>query len=101
MSADEGARMSRRSVLFALGAGTVLPPAMSTTISQGSAPSREALHYLSVTDIGRRIAAREISPVALTRHMLDRIAALDPTLTIGSTRPTGSTLAMQQRWRRR
>jgi amidase len=40
----------------------------------------EALHYMSLQDIARRIASREVSPVELTRRMLDRIAKVDPTL---------------------
>jgi amidase len=37
----------------------------------------EALHYLSLREIGRRIASREVSPYELTRGMLDRIAKVD------------------------
>ncbi len=93
MSADRGTSMSRRSALFALGAGTLLPSAVSTIVAQSSAPRREALHYLSVADVGRRIAAREISPVALTQHVLDRIAALDPILKSYATDLTDRALA--------
>jgi amidase len=39
-----------------------------------------ALHYQSLTAVARMIAARQLSPVDLTRHMLDRIARLDPVL---------------------
>jgi amidase len=35
---------------------------------------------MSAQDVGRLIAARELSPVALTRAMLDRIGAVDATL---------------------
>ncbi len=35
------------------------------------------LHYQTITDVSERIRAREISPVELTRAILDRIAALD------------------------
>ena len=38
------------------------------------------LHWLSVTEASRAIAAKELSPVALTQALLDRIAALDPRL---------------------
>jgi len=34
----------------------------------------EPLHYVSLHDMGRRIAAGEISPTELTRYMLERIA---------------------------
>ena len=33
----------------------------------------DAVHYLTLVDIGRRIASREVSPVDLTERMLDRI----------------------------
>jgi amidase len=37
----------------------------------------QALHYLSLTDLSDRLRRRELSPVEVTRAMLDRIAALD------------------------
>lgn len=37
-------------------------------------------HYQELSEIGGAIRRREISPVALTRMTLDRIAALDPRL---------------------
>ena len=38
------------------------------------------LHYLSIAAAARMLARREISPVELTRALLDRIAAIDPQL---------------------
>ena len=38
------------------------------------------LHYLELTELAKRIEAREISPVAVTRAQLDRIAALFGTI---------------------
>jgi amidase len=38
------------------------------------------LHYLGLTELAARIRAREVSPVAVTRAQLDRIAALDDSL---------------------
>jgi amidase len=38
------------------------------------------LHYLELTELAARIRAREVSPVAVTRAQLDRIAALDGAL---------------------
>jgi amidase len=35
------------------------------------------LHYLELTDLAARIRARDVSPVAVTRAQLDRIALLD------------------------
>ncbi|MGE0715102.1 MAG: amidase, partial [Alphaproteobacteria bacterium] len=37
----------------------------------------DALHYLTIAEASRRIARRELSPVELTRAVLDRIAAVD------------------------
>lgn len=75
--------ISRRSVLALLGASVVVPFAAGNGAGSSRATvvdSIEALHYLSLRDVARRIAAREISPVDLTQRMLDRIAKLDPTL---------------------
>src|SRR5260370_20901146 len=38
------------------------------------------LHYLELTELAVRIRAREVSPVAVTRAQLDRIASLDGSL---------------------
>ncbi len=38
------------------------------------------LHYQTITEVAGRLASREISPVELTRAMLDRIQALDDAL---------------------
>ena len=38
------------------------------------------LHYLELTELAARLRARELSPVAVTRAQLDRIAALDGAL---------------------
>ena len=38
------------------------------------------LHYASLVEISRLIAAGEVSPVALTEAMLARIAEVDPNL---------------------
>lgn len=40
----------------------------------------DEIHYLELTELTRRIHAKEISPVAATEAMLDRIEALDGTL---------------------
>ncbi|MFT4003159.1 MAG: amidase [Rhizobium sp.] len=40
----------------------------------------ENLHYASLLEISALIASRELSPVDVTRYMLDRIAALDTVL---------------------
>jgi len=38
------------------------------------------LHFLTIAEAARRIAARALSPVEYTEHLLARIAALDPQL---------------------
>jgi amidase len=76
-------RISRRGLLGLLGASAVAqvaacggapstPPALAATSAD--------VHHLTLADLGRRIASREMSPVALTERMLDRIASLDPRL---------------------
>lgn len=77
--------ISRRRALAFLGVGVLAPlgacknPA-SFQPSVGSSNASGSLHYLSLQEIGRRIAAREISPVDLTQRMLDRIAKVDTVL---------------------
>jgi amidase len=39
-----------------------------------------ALHYASLLDVAALIAARDLSPVALTKQMLERVAAVNPSL---------------------
>ncbi len=41
-----------------------------------------ALHWQSATALAEAIAARDLSPVALVEHLLERAAALDPTLNV-------------------
>lgn len=77
--------MSRRSTLALLGAGIAVPFAAGTRaglsqVTVVDSAGGEALHYLSLRDVARRIPARDVSPVDLTQRMLDRIAKLDPTL---------------------
>ncbi len=43
-------------------------------------PAADELHYASLMDVSAQIARREITSVELTRHLLDRIAALNPAL---------------------
>jgi len=38
------------------------------------------VHWLSLQEVSRLIGARKISPVELTRHMLERVARVDPSL---------------------
>jgi amidase len=43
-------------------------------------PSSDDLHYASLMEVSDLIGRREISPVALTKQMLERIGALNPSL---------------------
>lgn len=77
--------MSRRSALALLGAGALVPlqacsAPLSSPPSAAGAGTSEALHYLGLQEIGRLIASRDVSPVELTQHMLDRISKVDATL---------------------
>jgi amidase len=64
---------SRRHALAFLGATAVLP-------LRKLLAAAEPLHYLSLGEMARRIASREISPVDVTQQMLARISRLDPVL---------------------
>ena len=59
----------RRDFLSLLAGAAVLPVA---AVAQVKSP----LHYLSLANVARLIAAREIRSTDLTRQLLDRIAAL-------------------------
>ncbi len=65
-----------RRELLALGVGSVLFP-MPARLSP---TSPNDLHYKSLCDVAKLIAAREVSPVEVTRQLLDRIAAVDDDL---------------------
>src|ERR1700733_3581579 len=45
-----------------------------------AAPSVSNLHFLTIAEAARLIESRQVSPVALTQAILDRIAAIDPQL---------------------
>lgn len=77
--------MSRRDALALLGASALVPLQACSGLSSSppgaaDAGTSEALHYLGLQEVGRRIALREISPVDLTERMLNRIAKVDPIL---------------------
>ena len=73
-SEKRGDEMCRRTVM----AGAAMGLASTKVWAAASAPAPEP--YLSLTAVARRIAAREVSPVDLTRRMLERIARIDPAL---------------------
>ena len=76
--------LSRRELLALLAAGAVVPlqgacsgEAARTTSGVGG---DEPLHFASLTDVARRIESRDLSPIDLTRLMLNRIESVDPRL---------------------
>ena len=74
--------MSRRSAIVLLGAGAAgacAGPSPSPAAARRAGPPDD-LHYWGLQEIGRLLASRHVSPVALTQHMLDRIKAVDPML---------------------
>lgn len=76
--------ISRRDALAALASG-LLMPAVGVASSAAVLPSSTVevdgpLHYASLARVARLIETGKLSPVALTRQMLDRIAAVDGSL---------------------
>src|SRR5262249_61985996 len=49
-------------------------------VPDDAVPGSTDLHFLSIAEAARLIERRQLSPVALTRAFLDRIAAIDPQL---------------------
>jgi amidase len=66
--------VSRRAVVAGAAAG------LASTKAWAAAPPPLSDAYLSLRAVARRIAAREVSPVELTQHMLARIGKVDPVL---------------------
>ena len=73
--------LSRRESLALLGATALATVPMGVPVEAGTSPASvgapEALHFLSLETLASRIASGALSPVAVTRYMLDRIARLD------------------------
>ena len=78
--------ITRRHACGLLGCGMVLPlsafcssdsPDPDRSLPTASGDGATPLHFLSLRDVARLIEARELSPVELTRAMLDRIEAVD------------------------
>jgi aspartyl-tRNA(Asn)/glutamyl-tRNA(Gln) amidotransferase subunit A len=65
--------ITRRGVI----AGAAATAMLATTRATGQRSNDDDLTRLSIAEAGRRIAAREISPVELTRAYLDRIERVD------------------------
>jgi hypothetical protein len=75
---------TRRELLSAVAAAAAMPVPRISFASTLAAAAQVTLegpwHYASLADIARRIEAGQLSPTALARQMLDRIAAVDVTL---------------------
>jgi amidase len=78
---EQGAAMTRRELLVAMAGGVALSsgaaPFGRTGLSTASRPGDGPLHYASLADVARLIETRQLSPVELTRRLLDRITAVD------------------------
>jgi len=77
--------MNRRSLLQSLAAGALAPLGVGVhrALAQAAATARDgetAVPFLSLQDVARRIASRDLSSLRLTELMLDRISTLDSTL---------------------
>jgi len=73
-----GTQLSRRELL-ALSAGGILHSACAPE-STGSNASTGPLHFASLIEVARLIESKELSPVELTRMILDRIENVDARL---------------------
>jgi amidase len=77
-------KLTRRRAVALLGAGAIAP-LHGLKASRSSALSTDKktpddLYYASLQEVGLRIQSHDLSPVDLTRMMLDRIAKVDPRL---------------------
>ena len=70
---------------MALIGASALAPLSGCRPSPPRAEPAGPLHFLSLEEVARHLAGRAISPVALTRQMLDRISALDGRLSSYAT----------------
>jgi amidase len=70
--------LTRRDLLSLLAGAAVLPVA-AVSCGRGPAVSQVSnpLHYSSLADVAKLIAARELLSIDLTQQLLDRIAAVD------------------------
>jgi amidase len=75
--------LNRRQALAFIGTGAIAPfsackrPASSSSLASGASGD---LYFTSLGEVARRIRARDLSPVDLTKGMLERINRVDPHL---------------------
>src|SRR5690349_12605951 len=73
-------KFTRRRAVNLIGVGAMVPfGACKRTSSSSSAKSSipADFYYMSLREVARRIQSRELSPVDLTRFMLERIRKVD------------------------
>ncbi len=73
------------------------PERKATANSNSCGANPEALHFTSLREVARLIERKRISPLELTRAMIDRIAAVDPKLHSYATVMTDHALAAAKR----
>lgn len=94
---SSGTYISRRELMALLAGGAIV--SLQAACSEGTTPTPEGmaldgpLHFASLTDVARLLESRELSPVDLTRRMLDRISSIDPRLRSYETVMTEQALA--------
>jgi amidase len=74
--------VSRREALALLRSGVLVTLAESSGLAASEAASSagaalSSLHFLSIQELASQLQSRALSPVDVTRHMLDRIAKID------------------------
>src|SRR5262245_38660288 len=79
------APISRRHALAILGASALTPVAACSPSSTPPPAPAGPLHFLSLREVAKLLAARQVLPVTLTRQMLDRIFTVDAKLTSYAT----------------
>lgn len=77
-------QLSRRQAVTLIGAGAIVPltacKGRSSSLPLPASKANGDFYYMSLQEVARRIQSRELSPVDLTRLMLDRISRVDPRL---------------------
>lgn len=73
-------RISRRHAMAAFGATALAPLAACSRSAPPAAAPSGPLHFLTLKEIAQELSTRRLSPVALTRQMLDRISTVDKNL---------------------
>ena len=77
-------KLTRRRAVTLMGAAAIAPlPGLEASTSSAFSTYKKThddLYYASLQEVGRRIQSHDLSPVDLTRMMLDRIAKVDPHL---------------------